>query len=522
MLKKTSLIKNFNKLLLSVNERKKSFFKLLLSVNKRIVIFFLLLLSVNEGIKSFFKSPKVRINSKRKIKETLINLNRKIIISLGSGVILVLSYFLIPSFYNKDLLKIRLENQIREKYNLEIKFEKPLRYGLFPKPHFYNKDTVLNYKDDNLAKADLTKIYITKNNFFSLEHLKIKNLIFKQTEFNVNSKNFDFFKKLLNSNKSSDYINFKDSKLFYKDKNKDVIFLTNINSLISLHNDEFNQELNTNLEIFNIPLKIKIVNNLKKKNAFIDIDLKNLRMNIKNNFDYSKEDINGLLEFKIISKLKKITYSIDKKSLSFNTNENNFKGKLDFKPFYLSSDLKFHQLDIGKIFKNNSIILDLINAEILNNQSLNAVVNINIDKIKNVNYLKDIDLKIYFEEGNIFIKDSTLNWKNSVLINLDKIQLISENNNTIFTGVMNFDFKDINDFYRQYQVKKIYRKKFNKIRIDFLFNLNENEIQFDNLKIDGSRNKTADNFLNNFNSKKHNIFNKIIFKNLIKEFFGNI
>ena len=188
----------------------------------------------------------------------------------------------------------------------------------------------------------------------------------------------------------------------------------------------------------------------------------------------------------------------------------------------MSSDLRFNQIDIIKFFKNNSIFLNLLNAEILNNQNLNAVVNIYSDKIKDVNYLNNIALKTYFEEGNINIKKSTLDWKNSILINLEDIQLISENNKIMFTGAISFDFRDIDDFYKQYQIKKIYRKKIKKIRLDFLLDINSKQVELDNLKVDGSSNKDIDTFINNFNSKKQNIFNKIIFKNSIKEFFSNI
>jgi len=494
MSKKISLIKKFNKLLLSVNV----------------------------GIESFFNDLKILKNSKKKIKFNLRNIDKKIVISIGSVFILTLSYFLIPTFYDKDSIKIKLTNQIFKKYNLEVKFEGNLKYGMFPKPHFLIKNTTIIYEKEILANTDSTKAFITINNLFSLENINIKNLFFKKTEFNINNENYEFFQKILNSNKSDHYVRFTNSKLFYKDQNEDIIFLSNIDSLNFLYNDEFNQELNANIEIFNLPLGVKIINNQNKKNSFIDIDLHKLRATIKNSFDYSKEQIIGLLNFKIISKFKKINYSLNKNTLDFYTDENNFKGKIDFKPFYLSTDVKFHQLDITKIFKNNSIFINLLNAEILNNQSLNAVVNIQFNKIKNMNYLKDINLKTYFEEGNIIIKDSNLNWKNSVLINLDNVQLINENNKIIFVGSINFDFKDINDFYRQYQIKKIYRKKISSMDLNFILDLTENEIQLDNLKIDDTSIQIANDYLNNFNSKKLNIFNKVIFKNSIKEFFGKI
>ena len=89
------------------------------------------------------------------------------------------------------------------------------------------------------------------------------------------------------------------------------------------------------------------------------------------------------------------------------------------------------------------------------------------------------------------------------------------------TGAVSLDFNDIEEFYKQYQVKKIHRKKIKNIRLNFLFDLYENEIQFDNLKVDGVSNKVLDSFLNNFNSEKINIFNKVLFRNSIRDFFSN-
>ena len=157
----------------------------------------------------------------------------------------------------------------------------------------------------------------------------------------------------------------------------------------------------------------------------------------------------------------------------------------------------------------------------LNNQSLNAALNINFDNIKNVNYLKEIFLKIYFEQGNIVIKNSTLNWKDSILINLDNTQFISENDRIIISGSASFNFNDIDKFYKQYQIKKSHRKKIKNIKLDFLYKINENEIEFDNLKIEGLSNKSLDSFVNNLNSQKINIFNKVLFRNSIKSFFSN-
>ena len=141
MPKKITLIKHFNKLLLSSNTR----------------------------IESFFNSIKNLVNLKKKTKKNLANVDKKILISAGSVVILVISYFLIPTFYDKNLVKIKLKNQILEKFNLEVNFNGAINYGLFPKPHYFIKDTSIIYNEENLAKIDSTKVFISIKNFISFK-----------------------------------------------------------------------------------------------------------------------------------------------------------------------------------------------------------------------------------------------------------------------------------------------------------------------------------------------------------------
>lgn len=480
-----------------------------------------IVLSIIERIESFFNNLQSLINLKKNKKINLKEIDNRILLCGGLLVFLVLSYFLIPAFYDKSLVKTKLENQIFEKYNLEVKLEGDLTYGLFPKPHFFINNTILAYTEKDLAKTDYTKVYISIKNFFSLKNLKIQNLFFKRTEFNINSKNIEFFKKILNSNKSEHNINFKNSNLFYKDLNEDVIFLTDIKNLNFFYNDEFFQEVSTNLEIFNIPFKINVKNNLETKTTFLDLSSSKIRLDVQSNFDYSSENSDGSIDFKFINKSKLLNYKISKNFLSFNSDDKSFKGNLDFKPFYLLSDLKFNQIDLAKLFKDNSIFLSLLRSEILNNQNLNAQVNINFDKIKGVNYIENIVLQTYFEEGNIVIRNSNLDWNNSVLINLNDIQIIIENNKLILAGAISFDFRDLNKFYSHYQVKKNHKKKIKDVRLNFLLDIFENEIQIENLKIDGFRSKTVDKFLYNFNSKRIDIFNKVLLRNLIKEFFAS-
>ena len=491
MIKKNLFIKKFNKSLISIIERIESFF----------TYYF-----------EFFKKNK----KNKKI------IDKRIFIAAGSIVILIISYFLTPAFYDKRILKINLEKRILDKYNLEVKLDKPIKYSFFPKPHFYIKDSIISYKESNLAKSNQSNIYISKNFFLTSDSIKVNNIKFKKTEFNITKDNFTFFKNILNANKSNHSLNFSNSKLFYKDQNEDVVFFTKIKNLDLLYNMDFAQELDANFQIFSTLFKLNFVNDLEKRKSFTKLDSHELRLNFENLYDYSEKNNIGLLNLKFINKKKKIEYQISKKFLKFKSDGDILEGTIDLKPFYLTTNLKLDQIDIVKIFKKNSIILNLLNSELLNNQNLNANVNIYSNGIKNVNYLNDVSLNFFFEEGNIFLKDSKISWRDSINVNLDDVNLINNNNNKIIiNGAVSFDFIDLNDFYKQYQIKKINRKKIKKVRLDFTLNLDEKSVEIDNLNIDGSSKKIKDNFVTKFNIDKKNIFNKIVFKNIIKDFFEN-
>ena len=86
-------------------------------------------------------------------------------------------------------------------------------------------------------------------------------------------------------------------------------------------------------------------------------------------------------------------------------------------------------------------------------------------------------------------------------------------------GFITFEFINIKKFFEHYQINIKDRKYINKINLGFLFHLDEKFVEIDNLKVDGKNNQTLDIFLNDLNSKKENIFNKIMFRNSVKNFF---
>ncbi len=225
------------------------------------------------------------------------------------------------------------------------------------------------------------------------------------------------------------------------------------------------------------------------------------------------------METQIINKIKNFDYSFSDNSLSVKSKDDDFESLIEIKPFYLLANIDLDELNLERLLKENSFFLDLIGSEILNNQNLNAQINIDLEKIKNVNYLEKIKLRTFFEEGNIYFKDTRATWNNSVSIKVNETQLLNENNNIKLIGSIIFDFINIDKVFNYYQIKKNHRNKIEKIKFDFMLNLNENKIQLDNVKIDNTSNNEISAYLNDFNSKNNNLPNKVIFRNFIKNFF---
>ena len=175
--------------------------------------------------------------------------------------------------------------------------------------------------------------------------------------------------------------------------------------------------------------------------------------------------------------------------ITFKSDNENIKGELDFKPFYFSTDLNFNYISQKKIFNSESLLIDLLDSELLNNANLNAVFNINIDKIDKFEYLTNFVLKIQLDNGRIFMNNFDAKWNESVLIKSNEIEFLNDQDGKKLIGEIIFTFNDVEKFFRYFQIKRNYRNVFDEIKLDFAYDLLQNKILLSNLKIDKKSNK---------------------------------
>ena len=279
------------------------------------------------------------------------------------------------------------------------------------------------------------------------------------------------------------------------------------------------QKAKSNFEIFNIPFKLDILKNVTNENKNIKLSSKKIRLDIETSVEYDEGKIAGFFDIDTINKKNLFTYEIDDNSLNFLSANKNFKGYVNFKPFYLSADLNFNYISQRKIFQSDSLLIDLLDSELLNNDNLNASINININQIDKFEHLKNFVSKINLSDGRILIKDFKTLWNESVFINSKEIEFLNDMDGKKLVGEITFNFEDIEKFFRYFQIKRNYRDVFDKIRLYFVYDLTLDKLTMNNLKIDNKSFGKTDRFINQYNKSKNNLFNKVTIRNFIKEFF---
>ena len=279
------------------------------------------------------------------------------------------------------------------------------------------------------------------------------------------------------------------------------------------------QKVKTIFEIFNIPFKLDVSKDLTNQNKNIKLISKKIRLDLESSIEYENSEISGFLDIDLFNKSNSFDYIVKSEKLNFTSKDKNFRGGFNFKPFYFFSNLSFDYVSHRKIFKSESLMLEILDSELLNNPNLSANININVDKIDKFEYLTDFILEIQFDNGKIFMNNFDVEWNQAVSIKSNDIEFTNDENGKKLIGEILFDFKDVEKFFRYFQIKRNYRNVFDEINVDFVYDFTEEKLILNNIKIDNKSNQILESFLEEHNNKNKNLFNKVTLRNFVKDFF---
>ena len=176
-----------------------------------------------------------------------------------------------------------------------------------------------------------------------------------------------------------------------------------------------------------------------------------------------------------------------------------------------------YYLNLSYLFDSPAIISELLKTEIFNNKNLNFKLNIRANKIFNFNSFINIFLNSKIEEGLIDVDDTIFEWKNFVKFNLSDSLIYIKNGELILDGKSQIDVINHEEIYKFLLTPKNYRKKINKIDLNYTYNFDQKVINLTNIKIDDKFEQDVNKVIKNISIKNDDLQNKIYFKKLLND-----
>jgi hypothetical protein len=489
---------------------------------------------------NIFFLNKFKFQKKSEDKNEVSDFN-KILISSIALLFIYMFYLLIPTLYDKSWVQNNIETKLSNEFKIDFSVSSKISYEILPSPNFTLEDVkILTNIENNpveVAEIKKLKVYISQKNFFNQKKLKINKILIKDSNFTVMANDTSFYQNFFDKKFSDKEVFIKNSNIFVKSYNGEIISLFKISKLLLFHDRlDFTNKIDVKAKAFKVPFNIKLEKIFAKDliETNTSIKVKKLKLDIQNQtnikLDNNQKIINGtniisLLNSKLITK-----YQEKKNFISFSSNElklrnNNFKykGELNLKPFYLDTNIYFEEFKITKLMDTNSPFLDLFKTNLLFNENISSTIKIIINKDTSNKLFDSSKIVLNINNGKINFNESALISKKVGLLKVENSQLFFENNNLILRCQFVFDIKNHQKFFSYFLTPKKFRKPIKKIAMSMDYNFFEDDIIVNNFKIDDRKQSQRNlEIINNFNRLENNEFKNFIKnKNFLNKLFAN-
>ena len=455
----------------------------------------------------------------------LLNIARsnKVFLAFVTTIILSLSYLSIPHIYNKAEIQKELKNQLLEKFSVNFIFSKNFYYKFYPRPHFVIQDLSIIDKQKKISDIKKLKVHVSLNNLFPQKNIIVKDVIIENSNFNFNQNNYNFFLNLLDKNFLEGSFKIKNSNIFYRNIDEEVLFINKILNMNYYYDSkELKNIIYSENELFNIPFSLKSYKDKEKIHS--KINLKFLKLQIENQFNYTNGIKKGSTDFTYNKNKSKATYELNKNFFIFNFFDKLIKpnfayeGKINFQPFYSNFEGSTNKINLSYFFESNSLFTQLFKTEILNNKNLNFNLNINSNKISHNQNIIDLFLIFRIEEGLMDIDNTKFSWNKYADFKILDSLLYVNNNNLVLDGKLIVDIINDKEIYKFLQTSKSLRPKLDKLELNFNYNFDQQIIDFNDIKINDKFNENVNSAIKKIILKRNKLQNKIYFKKLMKDF----
>ena len=450
--------------------------------------------------------------------------NNKIILTFVALFVILISYLSLPSFYKQSNIIKMLKIELDDRFDLNFKFPDNVKYNFFPRPHFTIIDTNIIDDQKEVSQIGKIKIYVSLGKLFSFQNIEIRDLIIEKANFNLNKKNYNFFLQLLSKNFKNGSLIIKNSNIFFKNSDGEVLFINKISNMKFYYNSkELKNIFYADNEIFNTPYSMESFFNYEKNKIFSMININLLKLKIENELTLNDNKKTGKSKF-IFKKLKQeAEYQIEDNQFKFRIFDKkdqptiDYNGNFNLKPFYATLDGDLDKINLNYLFGSNAIIVHLLKTEIFNNKNINFNLNINAESVYNNFNFKKIILKSKFQDGLIDTDKTKFKWRNFADFELLESLIFVKDGELVLDGKLIIQVNNYDEIYKFLLTPKKYRNKINKINLNFSYNFDQKIIKLNDIKIDNKIDQNINIILNNLILKQDSFQNKIYLKNLLNE-----
>ena len=194
-----------------------------------------------------------------------------------------------------------------------------------------------------------------------------------------------------------------------------------------------------------------------------------------------------------------------------------YKGIINLKPFYSNISGQSDELNLSYFVDPNSLFVQLLKTQILNNSNIDFQSNLKFKKVKNNSNFKDINFVTKIEEGLIDLDKSIFSWKDYANFNLKDSLIYSKEGELILDGKLSIDIINKNEIFKYFLTPKNYRKEIKNLEFNFSYSFDQKTINLSDIKIDGDFNNKVNDILSTLNLSDSKLQNKIYFKNLLND-----
>ena len=452
-----------------------------------------------------------KLENKTNNKFQISTFNKYIITIIGI-LFAYIFYLLIPLLYDKNWVQNKIVTELSDEFNINLSDSFDISYRILPKPHYFIKDT-----KTTLAEIKDLNVYISQNNFFSKDSIRINEVVIESANFFLLKDNFKTFYKNSENKFSKKKIKINNSNIFLKDNLNEIISIIKIsNALLFFDEKNLFNLFDLNGEVFNIPFKLKYQNTLDLQKQ-IEIKATDLKLEIINKFFKKDEDLsNGINNISILNSSINTKYSIKDQIVIFQSDgsrvynsEIDYNGQLAINPFDLNLKINLYNYKISNLIKSNSIISEFIKSGLLFNENISVHTSVNIKSTKRDKIFNEAKIELRVLNGKISF-DNTIFINNNIgLIEVSNSDLFLENDKLILRANLSIDIKNTDKLYSFLNTNKKLKKNIRNIKLNIIYDFLSNEIVFKDIKIDD--NEVSNQFLNiveGFNDNNSNNLTK--------------